>query len=60
MTKPFDFEVFIDNVFSNKIAEPHFHTENHYFGKVLLELSKTSLRGRSKKYPKRDLFAREI
>ena len=60
VTKLFAFEVFTDNVFSNKIAQPHFHTVNRYFGKVLLELSKTSLRGRGKKNPKRDLFAREI
>ena len=39
---------------------PHFHTINCYFGKLLLQLSKTSLKGHSKKYPKRDLFAREI
>ena len=31
MTKLFVFEVFIDNAFSNKIAQPHFYTVNRYF-----------------------------
>ena len=56
VTKHFAFEVFTDKVFSNKIAWPHFPIVNRYFGKDLLQLSKTSSRGRGKKYLKRDLF----